>query len=107
MLLTLEVGARVKLAPGHDHKLLPGYSLVTENITQAQRDKLNTKGPKYGAVVRLCPEKCAYEVNRRFKQGIIKRFLSLKIRMCGVLILVGAWWLDAAAKGNGTISLEN
>ena len=68
VLLTLEVGARVKLAPGHDHKLLPGYSLVSENITQAQRDKLNTAGPKYGAVVRLCPEKCAYEVSKHLKR---------------------------------------
>ena len=75
MLLTLEVGARVKLAPGHDHKLIPGYSLVTENITQAQRDKLNTAGPKYGAVVRLCPEKCAYEVSRQLKQGTGKCLL--------------------------------
>ena len=74
MLLTLEVGARVKLAPGHDHKLVPGYSLVSENITQAQRDKLNTAGPKYGAVVRLCPEKCAYEVSKHLNRELYNYF---------------------------------
>ena len=61
-MLTLEVGARVELAPGHD------YKLVTENITQAQRDKLATAGPKYGAVVRLSPEKCSYAVGNRSKE---------------------------------------
>ena len=62
MLLNFEVGARVKLATGHDHKLIPGYSLVTNNITQVQRDKLSSSGPKYGCVTRVCPDKCAYEV---------------------------------------------
>ena len=63
MLLNFEVGARVKLAPGHDHKLMPGYSLVSQNITAVQRDKLSSSGPMYGAVTRVCPDKCAYEVN--------------------------------------------
>ena len=63
MLLNLEVGARVKLASGHDHKLIPGYSLVSgHSLTQVQRDKLSSSGPKYGSVTRVCPDKCAYEV---------------------------------------------
>ena len=61
----------MKLASGHDHKLLPGYCLVSENITRAQRDKLASSGPKYGAVVRLRPEKCAYEVIKRVQERML------------------------------------
>ena len=62
MLLNLEVGSRVKLSPGHDHKLIPGFSLVHTNITQMQREKLYSSGPKYGSVTKVCPDKCAFEV---------------------------------------------
>ena len=63
-LLSLEVGARVKLAPAHDHNLVPGFSLLNQNLSRAQRDKLASPGPKYGSVTRVCPEKCAYEVTK-------------------------------------------
>ena len=77
MLLNFEVGARVKLATGHDHKLIPGYYLVTNNITQVQRDKLSSSGPKYGCVTRVFPDKCAYEVmNKMISQARPHRYLQ-------------------------------
>ena len=63
MMLSLEVGARVKLSPGHDHKLVPAYTTVKRELTEVQKQKLTSPGPKYGSVTRLLPQRCAFEVS--------------------------------------------
>ena len=63
MMLSLEVGARVKLSPGHDHKLMPAYTTVRRELTEVQKKKLSSPGPKYGSVTRLLPHRCAFEVS--------------------------------------------
>ena len=66
MMLSLEVGARVKLSPGHDHKLMPAYTTVRRDLTEVQKKKLSSPGPKYGSVTRLLPHRCAFEVSFSF-----------------------------------------
>ena len=100
MRLSLEVGERVKLSPCHDHKLIPAYTTVKKVLTDVQKKKLSSPGPKYGSVTRLLPEKCAFEVSQNLLQPQIYYLNLYQIRLCGVPILLGAWWLDAAAKGN-------
>ena len=60
---------------------MPGFTPV-QPLTGRQREKLCSPGPKFGAVTRAWPARCAFE-----------------LRLCGVQVLVGAWWLDAAARG--------
>ena len=61
MWLNLEVGARVKLASSHDHKLIPAYTTL-KHLTEVQKEKLANPGPKFGSVTKIWPEKCAFEV---------------------------------------------
>ena len=101
-LLSLEVGARVKLAPAHDHNLVPGFSLLNQNLSRAQRDKLTSPGPKYGSVTRVCPEKCAYEVTNIFGNG---QYFWISIELdrfgcaaCRCWWALGGWMLQLKAR---------
>jgi len=71
----------VKLASGHDHSAIPAYTPAAP-LTEKEKERLRRPGPKFGTVVRIWAENCAFEV-----------------RIFGVTVLVAAWWLDAAARG--------
>ena len=77
MMLSLEVGDRVKLSPSHDHKLIPAYTTLRRKLSDVQKKKLSCSGPKYGSVTRLLPEKCAFEVNQ-VKSKILSNLSSYR-----------------------------
>ena len=51
----------MKLASGHDHSLIPAYTSL-EALSHSQKEKLRRPGPKFGSVVKIWAEKCAFEV---------------------------------------------
>ena len=51
----------MKLASGHDHSLIPAYTSL-EPLSHSQKEKLRRPGPKFGSVVKIWAEKCAFEV---------------------------------------------
>ena len=85
MWLDLTKGQRIRLAPDHNCQgaRQPVYLHIGASAPHVYRGSVRQPGPGEGTVVRYSPKQCGWE-----------------LQVEGVSMLLGGWWLAAAARGD-------